>query len=198
MPNWLMINRTNLGAGRWASSNLEVESSEHATSWDDLRFPVTQTRLGSNAKPDFDYTNIGLLFPQNDADEKIYVIAQLPHEWQQSTGLRPHIHYVQDEADVPVFKMAYRWYENGADPTGSFTTISTADGDGPAFTYTSGSILQILPFPEIDGSGIDSVSSILDIVIYREDNVVSGDCLVKEFDIHYEIDSFGSQQEFTK
>jgi len=31
-----------------------------------------------------------------------------------------------------------------------------------------------------------------------DDNVVSGEVLVKEFDIHYQIDSFGSRQEFVK
>jgi len=46
--------------------------------WDDLRFPATATRQGALAKPDFDYTNIGLLFPQNDPTEIIYMIDQLP------------------------------------------------------------------------------------------------------------------------
>jgi hypothetical protein len=38
----------------------------------------------------------------------------------------------------------------------------------------------------------------LDIKLYRDDNVVTGDVLLKEFDIHYQIDGLGSVQEFVK
>lgn len=45
---------------------------------------------------------------------------------------------------------------------------------------------------------IDTVSSVMDIKIYRDDDIVTGDVLVKEFDIHYEINTPGSREEFTK
>ena len=53
-------------------------------------------------------------------------------------------------------------------------------------------------FPEIDGSLIGDVSSMMDIKLYRDDNVAIGDVLTKEFDIHYEIDSLGSKEEYVK
>jgi len=59
--------------------------------WDDLRFPASQTKQGSNLKPDFDINNVGLLFPQNDADEIIYIIAQMPHDMKLGSNIRPHI-----------------------------------------------------------------------------------------------------------
>lgn len=163
--------------------------------WDDLRFPATLIRQGATTKPDFDITNMGLLFPQNDATEIAYIIGQFPHARQNGSSIRPHIHFVQDEAELPVFKMDYRWYKNGSDPTGSFTTLTA---ETFAFTYTSGSILQIASFPEIVGTAIDAVSSVIDIKLYRDDNVVTGDVLVKEFDIHYQIDGNGSREEFIK
>lgn len=164
--------------------------------WEDLRFPATRIRQGATQKPDFDTTNMGLLFPQNDATEIAYIIAQLPHGTKSESSLSPHIHFVQDEATEPVFKIDYRWYKNGEDPTGSFTTLTI---DNFIYTYTSGSILQIAEFPMIDGTGIDTVSSILDIKLYRDDNVVTGDVLVKEFDLHYQIDQErGSRSEYVK
>lgn len=167
-----------------------------ATVWDDLRFPFTQSKLGSNDKPDFDYTNIGLLFPQNDASEKIYILAQLEHKWKLESTLHPHLHWVQTSASFPTWKMSYRWYENGGDPTGSFTTLSSSEG---VLEYPgSGTILQMTEFGEIDGTGIDSVSSMLDIIIWREDDTITGDVLAKEFDIHIEIDTVGSRQKYTK
>lgn len=176
-------------------SNGELRLYGDATQWDDLKFPANTIRQGSTSKPDFDVTNLGLLFPQNDNTEIAYMIAQMPHEWMIESNLSPHIHYVQDEAQEPVFKIDYRWYKNGSDPTGSFTTITA---NTFVFTYTSGSIIQIVSFPNISATGIDTVSSILDIKLYRDDNIVSGDILVKEFDIHYQVDSLGSDLEYTK
>lgn len=162
--------------------------------WLDMKFPATRIRQGATAKPDFDITNLGLLFPQNDATEIAYMIAQMNHDYKPDSDLHPHIHYVQDEAAEPVFKLDYRWYENGSDPTGSFTTITASTF---VFTYTSGSILQIVAFPAISGTGMDTVSSMLDMKLYRDDNVVTGDVLVKEFDLHYQTQSGGTVEEFS-
>lgn len=158
--------------------------------WDDMRVPAEQTKLGALDKPDYDYTNNGLLFPQNDTSEVIYAIVQLPHSYKLSTDIKPHLHYIQTSSDVPVFKLKYRWYKGG-DAVPSFTTITSTTN---VHTYTSGSIHQKLRFPDISGTGMNSISSILDIQIYREDNVIVGDVLVKEFDIHYQIDTIGSRQ----
>ena len=129
-----------------------------ATQWDDLKFPATTLRQGATTKPDFDPVDVGLLFPQNDSGEIVYIIAQMPHEWKLETDIHPHIHYVQDfdhTVTTPAFKMDYRWYKNGEDPTGSFTTITA---NTFVFPYTSGSILQIVSFPAIDATGIDAVN----------------------------------------
>ena len=164
------------------------------TTWTDLRFPVTASKLGVNDKPDFDFTNVGLLFPQNDTTEYILMFAQFPHSYKHETGIHPHVHFVQTSASVPVFKLSYRWYKNG-DVVPSFTTITTT---GLRYPYTSGSILQVAFFPEILGTGIDVQSSCLDMKLYREDNVVTGDVLVKEFDIHYQSDTVGSRTALLK
>lgn len=157
--------------------------------WEDLRFPPSRTMVGALGKPDYDYTNCGFLFPQNDTGEVIYIVAQFPHAYKLTTSIYPHIHFIQSSADVPVFKLSYRWYKNGSTPP-SFTTITT---NSLAFSYTSGSITQVALFPAISGVSIDTISSILDMKLYRDDNVVTGDVLVKELDIHYEIDTLGSR-----
>jgi len=163
--------------------------------YDDLTYPSTRVRQGANNKPDFDYTNVGLLFPQNSTDEKVYITEQFRHRKVASSPVYLHLHYVQDEAEVPVFKVDYRFTANGTAP-GDFTTISTADGDGPVFTYASGAIHQILPFPVTEGVDTNSsaVSTIFDFILYRDDNVVTGDVLLKSFDLHYAIDRLGSDE----
>jgi hypothetical protein len=56
----------------------------------------------------FDETNIGLLFPQNDTTEIVFVIAQIPHNYKLGTNIKPHIHFVQSSASTPTFKIEYK------------------------------------------------------------------------------------------
>ena len=174
---------------------------EPPRAWDDIRNPSTRTRQGSNNKPDFDYTNLGLLFPQNDETEIIYIADQMPHAWSGSDGRRtslfPHVHYIQDESGEPVFELQYRFYGNG-DTVPSFTTIDTSQGAGPVFSYASGSMLQILRFPEIVVEGMGS-STWYDMLFYRQTgDGITGDVLVKGFDWHALFDALGSRGEYRK
>lgn len=165
--------------------------------WTDKSFPATSTRQGALSKPDFDYTNLGLLFPQNDPSEKIYILDQMIHNKKLGTALRLHIHFVQNSALLPNFKCDYRFYKNG-DVIPSFATIQTDDGAGPVFTYTSGSIVQLVRFPDIPAPIDEPISSILDMIIYRDDNIITGDVLVKYIDYHFQVDTDGSREEFVK
>ena len=165
--------------------------------WDDERSPAATTKRGSLDKPDYDYTNMGYLFPQNDTDEILYIQNQLPHSTK--TGnivIYPHVHYLQDEADSPTFKIDYRFYNNGV-AVPPFTTASTDDGNGAVFAYTSGTILQILQFAPIVVYDVNP-SMWYDIKLYRDDNLVSGDVCMKSFDFHRPIDTPGSRTEYTK
>jgi len=166
--------------------------------WDDFSVPATLSLRGARTKPDYDDTELGLLFPQNDSSEYISFIKQFSHSKKLESGIKPHIHYIQDEAQVPNFVMEYRWYNNGVAPSGSWTTLETDNGSGIVFPYSSGSILQILPFPDITGLSGEAVSSNIDIKLYRDDNVVSGDVLLKYFDVHYMKDNSGSYSLYSK
>lgn len=163
--------------------------------WSDLRVSLTQTKVGAINTPDFDYTNVGYLFPQNNAAEIVYIIVQMPHDYKLGTNIKPHVHWQQSAATAVTWKMDYKWFKNGAAVPASFTTLTTNTG---VFTYTSGNLLQVSSFGEIDGSAMDAISSMLLIKLYRDDNVTTGDVLAFEFDIHYQRDSLGSRFEFVK
>lgn len=165
--------------------------------WTDKSFPATLTKQGANDKPDFDFVNLGLLFPQNNTNEIVYVIDQMWHTKKLGTALRLHVHFIQDVADLPNFTAEYRYYNQGDTPP-AFTTINTDAGAGPLFTYTSGSILQIVRFPEIPAPVDEGVSANFEFSLYRNDNRVTGDVLVKFVDYHFQVDSDGSLQEFQK
>lgn len=168
------------------------------TVWDDLSLELNASRQGALSKPDYDYTNLGLLFPQNDTAEIAYATRQMPHAKKLDSDIYVHVHYIQDEATQPIFKIDYKFYNNNSAPPGSWTTLSTADGSQGIFTYTSGSLLQIATFPAITPPSPESVSANLDVKLYRDDNVVTGDVLTKYVDIHIEIDTFGSAGQYNK
>lgn len=167
--------------------------------YDDESTPATQSKLGSNDKPDFDYTNFGLLFPQNDTSEYVVLMRQMKHAKALDTPIHLHVHFIQSSALLPVFTCEYRWYTNGSTvPT--FSTVSTNSDGGTTsvFPYTSGNLLQICAFPWIAPPVDETISSHFEAKIYRNDNIVTGDVLVKYIDIHVAKDTDGSRYEFIK
>lgn len=163
------------------------------TCYEDLCFPLTQGKPTSGGKPDYDYTNLGFLFPGNDTTEQIHIIQQLPHAWKEGTRIFPHVHWRQSQSGNYVFKMQYKWYNVGdLVPTNWSTYVM----DQKAFTYSSDTLDQLNYGLGIDGTG-KKISSTLLIKLYRED-LISGDALTDMFDIHIEKDSIGSETEMTK
>ena len=170
------------------------------TFWEDLRFPLTKSSQGTNDLPDFDATDMCLLFP-DDQDtsgataEITYHNVQMPHAWDTSTLISPHLHWLQSSSDTVAFRCLWRVLPLNGAPS-SWTYGNTVDSD--AFAYTSGTLHQLLSFEDIDITGY-SESSIVQIKIYRIDDggvgALTGDCKVVEFDIHYEINKPGSDNE---
>jgi hypothetical protein len=176
--------------------------SDRFSSWDDLRFPFTAHKLGANAKPDFDETNVGLLFAQNDTTEIIFLIGQMPHSWKEGSIIYPHIHWQQMNGNNVVWKMAYKWFNRGTAVPADFTDLTGDSATNSVITYVSGNMSQVTRF----GEGIDGtdkiISSILLLKVWRDDDVDAGagtgDALAFEFDIHYEMDASGSDLEIVK
>lgn len=165
-----------------------------AQGWDDLRSPLTASKQGIQDKPDFDYTNIGLLFPQNDAAEQVSIVTQMPHNYAEGTIITPHIHWQQSAATAVTWKMEYKWFNLDEAVPASFTALEVSV---PEFSYVSGDLMQVSNFGDIDGTG-KLISSFLLVRIFRDDNTTSDDVLAFEFDIHYKKNTKGSRQPFAK
>ena len=175
------------------------------TSWDDLKFPATALRLDVAAtRYSFDSTELGIRFDTNAryTEEQLSMIAQMPHHWKEGSTLKPHFHWIQEQAEFPNVLFAYRAYNNGDTP-GAYTFV---EPDNHVFTYVAADICQISGFPDIDMTGM-TLSSIIDMKFWVDTAntstlITSGSqalgMLLKEIDIHYEIDSLGSNQEFVK
>lgn len=168
------------------------------TQWEDLRAPATGINPpGQEADPDWDLSNIGWLFDASGI-EVLHIIMQMPHSWKQGSNIRPHIHWQPTTTNTGgvYWRMKYKWTNVGDTDAGSWTTIYVVDpGDGTAYKH------QIAAFEEIVGTG-KTISSILSIEISRQGgegtDTYTADALFKEFDIHYEVDSNGSDEEYVK
>ena len=166
-----------------------------ATAFDDLLMPLVQGKQGQTDKPAWDATNLGYLFPQNDATQVLYLNCQIPHRWKVGSTIYPHVHFEQAANQVPVFKMDYKWASIGSAIPAGWTTYTM---DQLVKTYTSGTIHNIVNGAAgIAGTDM-GISSVLKIKLYRGDNVYVGNVLATSIDIHIEIDSFGSDTEYSK
>jgi len=178
------------------SSNA-VRLNGSATVWDDLMFPSTQVRQGATTKPDFDIDTLALMFPQNDSTEIAYIVVQMPHRWKEGTTVYPHVHWLQSQDDTADFAMQYKWFNiEEAFPT----TWQWYRMNLPEASYEPGTKMQQLNEGSggISGSG-KSISSIILIRLKRlYGDGYPNDAAMLQFDIHYEIDSFGSNTELSK
>jgi len=169
-----------------------------ATVWEDMRAPATAINPpGVEGDPDWDATNIGWLFDAAGI-EILYIIFQLPHTYKEGTDLYPHVHWQPTSTDTGdvLWKIDYKWTNVNATDAGSTTPVEiTPAGDGTTLKH------QLSSFAALDGTG-KTISSILTIKLSRmgndDDDTYTGDALLKEFDIHYQIDTVGSRTELTK
>ena len=163
-----------------------------ATVWEDLRFPATAINpAGAVTAMTFDTTNLGFAAMNSSSTQSIAIIAQMPHSWKVGSEIHPHIHWEPKSTDTGsvLWRLEYKWANiNGNEPT-DWTTLDVLDpGDGTAFKH------QMVSFANISGTG-KTISSILSIKISRvagdATDTYNGEALLKEFDIHFEIDTLG-------
>ena len=168
--------------------------------WNDLSEQLTRRQVNpATLKPDYDATNIGLLFPENDETEFVDFIFQMPHSWVEGSTIYPHVHVLQAQGTQACFQLQYKWYNVGQENPSSWTVY---DMDTYAITTTFNNPRHniITGAAGISGTG-KTISSILKIRLWRDSaakDTYSGDILADQFDIHIQIDGFGSETEFNK
>ena len=170
--------------------------------WEDLRFPVAGINPpGSASDPDRS-TDTGCFLFDSTLEEVIAMQVQLPHNWKVGTPLYPHIHWAKSTsaAGNVAWKLHYRWCKINSTIETAISTISYTTAEGTPDTDTAYKHL-ITPLTPI----YDADADISDILIIRLSRVPSdvndtygADAMLAEFDIHYQIDSFGSDEPYSK
>lgn len=164
--------------------------------WDDLRFPASSVRLGGGAPATFQaYKSGGVLAFASNVDQYIYVVAQMPHTWQEGTDIEAHIHWTIPTsgagtgAENVKWDLTYSWSNiDAAIPNASSDTLTKDVQNVTADTHEYDS------FGTITGTGKTRSSCL--IISLKRDTTVANDyaqaAYLIEFDIHYKKNRFGT------
>jgi len=169
--------------------------------WEDLRFPaasINPTGVTGAAGRDADF---GWLTFAYNTTQVAAVQIQLPHSWKEGSTLRPHVHWMKTtSASGGVYwQLEYRWVGIGDVMAGSWTTIgsstpATSDSD----TQYKHAITELGSITAVGKTVSDMLVAKLSRVHDNAADTYGAAVALLEFDIHYHVDSFGSNYEYYK
>lgn len=181
------------------------------TFFDDLQYQLVGQKMESpSAHITYSTNRDYVLFPKTCDwnDDWLTMVIQMSHRWKAGSVVYPHIHWIQSGASTPNLLVGWLWQVNGA---ATATTWDYLIPSANAFTYSAGNLNQITKFGSItppEGAGL---SDLLHIKLFRDvanessefsgaevDGTTQDDVYANSFDIHFEIDSAGSREEYTK
>jgi hypothetical protein len=180
-----------------------------ATAWKDMVMDLIGKKVTvNNGRVDYDFDNMAMKFQNNGdintANDLVGGNLEIDHVFKvgNSTTFKPHIHWFQEVSSGSVinFELTMKWrlQRNNHAKTDTWTTVTLSAGTNDVFDFTGeadGFYNQITRFPEIT---VDcSISDTFQVKMTRTD-ALAGDMLVYFFDLHGEVDSYGSDNEITK
>lgn len=186
-----------------------------ATTFNDLVVPVTAVRLGNTNSPTF-------VVMKNDGgtsrgvwtftfenlsvsnEQEVFFSIQMPHNWKEGSTIYPHVHWSPQSSGTGavVWGFEYSWVNYNpttpvAFPNTTVVTITAPVASGDTDKHLLASFPSITP-----STSQDKISSILMCRFWRKSadaaDTYSGNAALLSFDIHYEIDGFGSNTDFIK
>lgn len=181
------------------TGNDSLKLTGDATAWDDIQTSLIGRRLASSSgtvaynytENTVDFSGGGTITNINDT---VVFNLQTRHATLEDSSLHLHMHFAQSDATVRTMTVRYRIQDNGEQKTTAWTTV-TADTDDAVWTWTTGTLNNILSLATIDLTGV-GLSAVVQIQATRSDS--NGGLLPVTFiDAHYEIDSLGSNNEFS-
>lgn len=186
---------------------VKVDVLEVEYAWTDLlQSLIVQSKNNPSANMVENFAE-GTLDFTTGADLGDYAVmnVQLPHSWELGTDLKPHVHWFQVQDNVPNWLIQYRWQKNGGAKTTSWSNLPM---NSEAFTYTAGTILQISGGATISPPTGAGLSDIVQFRLLRDNANTSTlfagadpytvTAAAVNFDVHYSLDTLGSQEEYVK
>jgi len=183
-------------------SNGQRRAVGNATQWDDLVGDIMSKKLyTTTGKVDYDWDENGIKFQSGGSigtrGDRLQFNLQKLHKVKEDSELRFHLHFEKTNTTAYEFTLKYRIQLNGGAKNTTWTTITTTtESFNEVFVYVSGTQNNIVQFPPIDWSNV-GISSTVQFMLARTDSE-GGDVLVTFADAHVEIDSDGSNSEYSK
>ncbi len=140
-------------------------------------------------------------FDGNATTESLGSSFEIPHDYEEGTDLRPHLHWAGSSAGAGNVKwnFTYTLIVPGAEATAEATLTFTAAN--PGLGANSRPIGAATEFPVISGTGL-KIGTIIRFRLFRNPgdaaDTYADDALLFQAGIHYELDALGSRQVFTK
>ena len=181
----------------------EIRLTGSAIVWDDLRFPASAINppggIGGAAVDTVDTPFIGTLLFDPASVEICVGQAQMPHGWKEGSYLSPHVHWspISTSTGSVVWRLSCETANVGEAYNGSYTYISEVA------SYSDGTLNDhiLSDFSDLDMTG----KTISNMTLWRISRMATSgsdtypqDARLLEFDIHYQIDSLGSNAEYLK
>ena len=171
--------------------------------WDDLRFPAALANpAGSVTPPNYDTTNGGLLFDAAST-EMIFLQAQMPHAWFEGSSIKPHVHWQKttSAAGDVLWQLEYKMAPIGEVMDAAFTTLQVSSTVAGTPDSDTANEHLLSSFGEIDMTDY-TLSHMILMKLSRiggdAADTYGADARLLEFDIHFKIDWWGSEAEYTK
>jgi hypothetical protein len=213
----LMSQEVKLNTNLVVESDGTVRMDGGATVWNDLMVYPDATSRGGSKSPVWGgassncFKNNGAgsqgvflwMFAANN-EQEVYFTIQLPHSYKLGTDIFPHVHWTTSTGTPSgsnvVWGLEYTVIAIG----GAFlnTKIIYAGSVIPSIGTPTGIGQHLInSFAPINSSGL-GISTILVCRLFRATDQTS-DTFSNEigflgFDVHYQLDTFGSREEFTK
>lgn len=182
-----------------------IRFNGNATVFDDLTGDITRTKTVGTRVALNDSENTIDFSSSATTSDYLFLSYQMSHKWMSGTNIYPHIHYQQNNLNTPNFLIQYRWQRNGQPKTTAWLNLICNTN---VFTYVSGTINQISYGAFIGAPVGYSISDIIQIRVIRDTSnstglfagadSYTGTVSVTAVDIHYQIDTIGSRDEYLK
>ena len=143
-------------------------------------------------------------FEKGSVIQSAYFTAQLPHSYAYETEMHPHIHWSTVE-DTGGGEVCWKLEYTKSKVFEEFPTTQTVSGSVQAHStavVTDPFKHRYTNLDSIDMTGINGISSMFVCRLYRDvtdpSDTFNGDAYLLEFDFHFQKDTIGSKDEFTK
>lgn len=171
--------------------------------WNDLRTPVNNVRVPGAQAPSWTaYKGTQVLAFSDQTvvgnEERVYFSIQLSHAYKEGSNIDSHLHWVGEDNTVGnvAWQLSYSW-ANMLDAFPTETLLTSVDANSTTLDYHN-----MAHFSNVVGTG-KMISSMLLCELRRNssnvlDTFAGKDAYLLEIDIHFQMNTLGSQQEHTK